>query len=238
MSLGSFQVTDSEKNHTFHPQESEDDEEDDGGGDDERWSLVMKNTLMKEDKYLQEEAALRTVPSGPGPHPHQTAPPTRNQEPGLIHTRLKKTTLWKELASVPIKTFEITDPDMQSIIQSLQEALRIYDSDLKQKSILTPLATLPCTEAVYQLEQISDVARRLSHYPVCARQVMDNKDLCNVVKLNNDLLQHLEGSYQDSADCSSSSSSSPSSQVTDFDTLRESVQCFHCWIQQVEALRR
>ncbi|XP_078027320.1 uncharacterized protein LOC144464402 [Epinephelus lanceolatus] len=98
----------------------------------------------------------------------------------------------------------------------------------------------PCTETA--ATQSPEVASKLSQYQVCAEKLKsfcpDVSALCRAITLNKDLLQHLNGSYQASAACPSSSSPSTSSSSPDFATIRKSMQCVNCWKQQVAELHK
>ncbi|GLD68721.1 uncharacterized protein AKAME5_002003400 [Lates japonicus] len=148
--------------------------------------------------------------------------------------------LWAELAAGRALSTAApsSDPEVQSIIEDLQVALQNYSSVLKETNSLKDLPVQPCTETTAHLGQSSTLANKLSRYQVCAEQLgsfcPDVSALCRVVMLNQDLLQHLDNSHEDSAGCPSSSSSS----TPDFNAVRKSMQCVQCWSQQVAALRR
>ncbi|KAK9516020.1 hypothetical protein VZT92_025324 [Zoarces viviparus] len=152
--------------------------------------------------------------------------------------------MWAELAAgLPL----LMNPIVQSIIASLQEALQESNRVVTEQSKLDLLVLRdlkdhlqPCNATAAPLEQ---VALQLTHYEDCAETIQylcpDANVSCNVVNLNNDLLQHLNGSSRVARQCpSSSSSSSSSSTPTDLNQIRASLQCVHCWSQQVAALRR
>ncbi|XP_054869433.1 uncharacterized protein LOC129349620 isoform X2 [Amphiprion ocellaris] len=151
--------------------------------------------------------------------------------------------LWAELAAGKALPTDRPDTEMQSIIEDLLAALQNYSRVLRETDSLRDLPVQPCTEAPAHLTQSLTVASRLLHYKNCAEKLRafcpDNSALCRVVVLNQDLLQHLKGTDEDSADCSTSSPLSSSSlPLLDFTSTCQSLQCVECWNQQVAALRR
>ncbi|KAM4580405.1 uncharacterized protein PAE49_005280 [Odontesthes bonariensis] len=128
---------------------------------------------------------------------------------------------------------------MQSITEDLLNALQDFTSVLKKTEYLKDMPELECGEIAVTLDQRSKVAQRLHENQVCAEKLQPYSPtgaLCGAISLNQELLQHLE-SNPTSTNCpSSSSSSTPPS--PDSTVLLTSMQCVHCWCQQVAALQR
>ncbi|XP_044215397.1 uncharacterized protein LOC122987544 [Thunnus albacares] len=103
--------------------------------------------------------------------------------------------LWAELFAGMALPTDLMYIEMQSVIEDLQAALNNYSSVLKETAFLKDLPLLPCTETAAHLDQSSTLVLRLSRYQVCAEQLgafcPDANALCQVVTLNQDLLQHL-----------------------------------------------
>ncbi|XP_037639631.1 uncharacterized protein LOC119496418 [Sebastes umbrosus] len=142
--------------------------------------------------------------------------------------------LWAELAAGMV----LPTSNMQSTAQSLEAALQSYISNLKKTTYLQDLPDEPCADTV--ANESSTAATKLSHYQQCADNLKtlctDDVALCNVITLQNDLLQHLRSTYQDPVVCPKSSSSSSSSPLSDFNSITRSIQCVDCWSRQVAAL--
>ncbi|KAK2845209.1 hypothetical protein Q5P01_011868 [Channa striata] len=149
--------------------------------------------------------------------------------------------LWVELAAGRVlpRGTATTDPDMQSIIEDLQEALQNYSSFLKNMNHFRDLPVLSCRDAAH-LDQTSFVVCRLTQYQMCVRQLgslcPDIGAQAQVITLNEDLLQHLNGSNmkQDSAECPTFSTTSTLS--SEFDSMLKCLQCVQCWSHQVATL--
>ncbi|KAK2909615.1 uncharacterized protein [Channa argus] len=149
--------------------------------------------------------------------------------------------LWAELAACGVLQRDTVgkDPDMQSIIEDLQEALQNYSSFLRKMNHFRDLPVLSCRDAAH-FEQSASVACRLSRYQMCVRELRsfcpDVGAQAQVITLNEDLLQHLNGSdiKQDSAECPTSSTIS--SQSSEFDSMLKCLQCVQCWSQQVATM--
>ncbi|XP_023252329.1 uncharacterized protein LOC111646959 [Seriola lalandi dorsalis] len=180
------------------------------------------------------------------PQRSETRPRSRPASAELPHPSINTTMhcgnllflfLWAELvAGRPLKDTNNTQLEMQSIIADLQKALEVYSSVLQKTDTVRALPVLPCTVTTVPPDQNSTLVKRLSDYQGCAERLRslcpDVTTLCRVVTLNQDLLQHLEKSHQDSG-CPTSSPPPP-----DFDSMLESIQCVQCWSQEVKALRR
>ncbi|KAF7644581.1 hypothetical protein LDENG_00219660 [Lucifuga dentata] len=142
--------------------------------------------------------------------------------------------VWAELTEVMAFPVKI---DVQSITENLQVALQHYSISLREM-VLPQIMEEPCRETAVHLNQSSLVVLRLSQYQVCLQLVQssspDKDTLQELVRLNQDLIQHL-GLMQAGVKCPSSLSPDPSDS---FDSLTRSIQSVNCWSQQVAALRR
>ncbi|KAG7218807.1 hypothetical protein INR49_006442 [Caranx melampygus] len=147
--------------------------------------------------------------------------------------------LWVGLVAGGVLRDAAAHVEVQSIIEDLQAALRVYSDKLQETSSVRILSAPPCNHNAAHLNQSNTLVHRLSFYQSCAGRLRalcpDVTALCRVITLNQDLLQHLVGSHRDLAGCPSPRSTPP---PPDYNSMIESVQCVQCWRQQVAALHR
>ncbi|MEQ2228903.1 hypothetical protein ILYODFUR_013420 [Ilyodon furcidens] len=142
--------------------------------------------------------------------------------------------LWAELVTVQALPI---NAGMRSIAEDLLKVLQSYSSELKKTKLLKDLHHLKCNETAVQWNKTSMMANRLLQKQTCAEKLQPfspEVDICPLITLNQDLLQHLNESGPDSSDCPTSSFNSPP--TPNFNFLTKSMQCIDCWSQQVAAL--
>ncbi|KAI9532471.1 hypothetical protein NQZ68_031995 [Dissostichus eleginoides] len=144
--------------------------------------------------------------------------------------------LWAELAAGAPLTTVSSDPYEESIAEELQAALQKFSSALNDTCALGAVPAWICSETHVQPDQRSEAADKLLQQQKCAEQLISfcpevRVPLCEAITLNNDLRQHLTGSYLGPAPCPSPST------LIEYNQIQTSISCAQCWRQQVEALR-
>ncbi|KAJ4928979.1 hypothetical protein JOQ06_004601, partial [Pogonophryne albipinna] len=139
--------------------------------------------------------------------------------------------LWAELvAGAPLTTVS-SDPYVESIAEDLQAALQTFSSTLNGTCKLSVVPAWICTGTHVEPSQRSEAADKLLQHQKCAEQLISfcpevSAPLCEAITLNNDLRQHLTGSYLGPAQ------RPPPSTPIDYTQIQISISCVQCWRQQ------
>ncbi|XP_075886138.1 uncharacterized protein LOC142890768 [Nelusetta ayraudi] len=138
--------------------------------------------------------------------------------------------LWPELAEGRALGLS----DMLRVSKKLQGALAQVQEEMSKTAALSHLLPSQCTGSMAPLQQTDVVLQNLSQLRSCSLQLLQvdfsqlSPSLCHVIRLSQDLAEHLSSTV-DPTDCPSSPPP-----PRDYDAVRSSMECFSCWMQQVE----